>query len=100
VTGGRRVVYLDRDGVFVVPDVRDGKGYAIWRLEHLEFYPDDRAAVARLREAGFEVVMVTNQPDDSAGLIDAAVLQEIFAKVSATLGVARIHTCPHAAGTG
>ena len=100
MTGGRRVAFLDRDGVVVVPDVRDGKGYAVRRLEDLEFYPDARSSVARLREAGFDVVIVTNQPDVAAGLIDEAVLEAIHAQVSATLDVLRIQTCPHAASAG
>ena len=100
MTVGRRVVFLDRDGVAVVPEVRDGKGYAVRRLEDLEFYPDARSSVARLRESGFDVVIVTNQPDVAAGLIDGAVLEAIHAEVSATLAVLRIHTCPHAASAG
>ena len=100
MTGGRPVVFLDRDGVVVVPDVRDGKGYAVRRLEDLEYYPDAQSSVARLREAGFDVVIVTNQPDVAAGLIDKAVLEAIHAEVSATLDVMRIHTCPHAARAG
>lgn len=93
-------MFLDRDGVVVVPDIRDGKGYAVRHLKDLEFYPDARSSVARLREAGFDVVIVTNQPDVAAGLIDEAVLEAIHAEVSATLEVLRIHTCPHAASAG
>ena len=93
-------MFLDRDGVVVIPEVRDGKGYAVRRLEDLEFYPDARSSVARLREAGFDVVIVTNQPDVTAGLIDGAVLEAIHAEVTATLDVLRIHTCPHPASAG
>ena len=100
MTGGRRVVFLDRGGVVVIPQVRDGKGYAVRRLEDLEFYPDARSSVVRLREAGFDVVIVTNQPDVAAGLIDEAVLEAIHAEVSTTLDLLRIHTCRHAASDG
>ena len=94
------MVFLDRDGVVVVPEVRDCKGYAVRRLEDLEFYPDARSSLTRLRDAGFDVVIVTNQPDVAAGLIDEAVLDAIHVEVSATLEVLRIHTCPHAASAG
>lgn len=93
-------MFLDRDGVVVIPQVRDGKGYAVRRLEDLEFYPDARSSVVRLREAGLDVVIVTNQPDVAAGLIDEAVLDAIHAEVTATLDVLRIHTCPHPASAG
>ncbi len=100
MTGSRRVVFLDRDGVVVVPECRDGKGYAIRRLADLEFYPDAQGSVARLSEAGFDVVIVTNQPDVAADLIEEAELAAIHAEVLATLDVTRIHTCPHSAGAG
>ncbi len=93
-------MFLDRDGVVVVPEVRDGKGYAVRRLEDLDFYPDARSSVARLRRAGFDVIIVTNQPDVAAGVIEEAVLEAIHAEISATLEVVRIHTCPHAASAG
>lgn len=93
-------MFLDRDGVVVVPDVCDGKGYAVRRLEDLEFYPDARSSVTCLRDAGFDVVIVTNQPDVAAGLVDEAVLEAIHAEVSCKLDVLRIHTCPHAANAG
>jgi D-glycero-D-manno-heptose 1,7-bisphosphate phosphatase len=95
VTPGRRVVFLDRDGVLTVPDERDGKGYAVRTLDALRFYPDAASSVARLRAAGFDVVVVTNQPDVANGLIDAATLDAINARVAEVTGVTRIRTCPH-----
>ena len=95
MTAGRRVVFLDRDGVLTVPDERDGKGYAVRRLDALRFYPDAASSVARLRAAGFDVVVVTNQPDVAHGLMDAGTLEAIHAQVTEVTGVTRIRTCPH-----
>jgi D-glycero-D-manno-heptose 1,7-bisphosphate phosphatase len=70
VSGGlARAVFLDRDGVLVVPERRDGRSYAPRRLEDLAFYPDAAPAVARLKAAGFVVIVFTNQPDVGAGLV-------------------------------
>ena len=95
MTIGRRVVFLDRDGVLTVPLEREGKGYAARSRDELEFYPGAADSVSRLRRAGFDVVVVTNQPDLANGLIDRAELEAIHAEVMAKLGPLRIHTCPH-----
>ena len=96
MTSARRVVFLDRDGVVTVPIAREGKGFAIRFLSDLVFYSDAQDSVRRLREAGFDVVIVTNQPDLANELIDEEELELIHAKVMATLDVTRIRTCPHA----
>ena len=95
MTSGRRVVFLDRDGVLTVPDEREGKGYAVRTLEALRFYPDAASSVARLRAAGFDVVVVTNQPDVAHGLIETGTVEAIHAQVTEVTGVTRIRTCPH-----
>ena len=95
MTPGRRVVFLDRDGVLTVPDERDGKGYAVRTVDALRFYPDAVSSVNRLRAAGYDVVVVTNQPDVAHGLIDAGTLEAINAQVTEVTGVTRIRTCPH-----
>ncbi len=95
MTPVRRVVFLDRDGVITVPDERDGKGYAVRSLQGLRFYPDAAASVSRLLAAGYDVVVVTNQPDVANGLMDSATLDAINARVTELTGVTRIRTCPH-----
>jgi D-glycero-D-manno-heptose 1,7-bisphosphate phosphatase len=95
VTLARRVVFLDRDGVLTLPDERDGKGYAVRTLEALSFYPDAASSVARLRAAGFDVVVITNQPDVAHGLIDASTLERINDRVMEVTGVTRVFACPH-----
>ena len=97
MTLGRRVVFLDRDGVVTVPIEREGKGYAARSRDELEFYQDAEDSISRLRQAGFEIVVVTNQPDLAKGLINRAELEEIHAEVMAKLGPLRINTCPHVA---
>jgi D-glycero-D-manno-heptose 1,7-bisphosphate phosphatase len=97
VTPVRRVVFLDRDGVVTVPREVSGKGYAARAMSELQFYDDAAESVLRLKAAGFDVVIVTNQPDVSAGLITQPVLDEIHDVVAAHLEVDRIRTCTHLA---
>jgi D-glycero-D-manno-heptose 1,7-bisphosphate phosphatase len=97
VTPVRRVVFLDRDGVVTVPREASGKGYAVRSTSELQFYDDAAESVLRLRTAGFDVVIVTNQPDVSAGLITLEVLDDIHDVVATHLKVDKIRTCTHLA---
>lgn len=73
-TGTNRAVFLDRDGVLTVPEFRNGRSYAVQTLDKLEFYPDAPGAVAALKEAGFVLIVVTNQPDVGAGQMERSVV--------------------------
>lgn len=95
MTIGRRVVFLDRDGVVTVPRREAGKGFAARSLAELEFYPDAAASVQRLKTAGFDVVIVTNQPDIAAGLLAPEALDAMNEVVRERLVVDAIRTCPH-----
>jgi D-glycero-D-manno-heptose 1,7-bisphosphate phosphatase len=63
----RRAVFLDRDGVLNRACVRDGKPYPPASLEELEILPGVPEALAQLRQAGFLLIVVTNQPDVARG---------------------------------
>lgn len=91
----RRVLFLDRDGVITIPNAVDGKGYAPRRLEDFRVYDDAEMALGLAREAGFRIVVVTNQPDISKGLVNAAVVDQMHEQLRASLPIDRIHVCPH-----
>jgi len=92
---GRPAVFLDRDGVLVVPEFRDGRSFAPRTLDDLHFYPRAPAASARLRAAGFVLVVVTNQPDVGKGLIPLEVLEEMHNRLRCKMPVDAIMACRH-----
>ncbi len=63
----RPAVFLDRDGVINRVVLRRGKPYPPSGLAELEILPGVPEALARLRAAGFCLVVVTNQPDVARG---------------------------------
>jgi D-glycero-D-manno-heptose 1,7-bisphosphate phosphatase len=63
----RRAVFLDRDGVLNQPVVRDGLPFPPASVDEFVLYPDVGEGCARLREAGFLLIVVTNQPDVGRG---------------------------------
>ena len=92
---GRRAVFLDRDGVLVVPEIRDGRSYAPRSLGDFRLYPEAKAALTRLKQAGYLLVVVTNQPDVGKGLISQSTLDEMHNRIRRVLCVDRIEVCPH-----
>jgi D-glycero-D-manno-heptose 1,7-bisphosphate phosphatase len=90
----RPAVFLDRDGTLI-----EERGY----LDHLDLmapFPGTPAALARLRDAGFALVLVTNQAGVARGLFDEAFVQEAHRHLAALLardGIALdgYYYCPH-----
>jgi D-glycero-D-manno-heptose 1,7-bisphosphate phosphatase len=91
----RPAVFLDRDGVVVIPEFRDGRSFAPRTLEALEFYDSAAHHLNRLREAGYLLVIVTNQPDVSRGIIPHEVLCEMHRRLDAELRPDLILACIH-----
>jgi len=91
----RKAVFLDRDGVLNRAIVRNGKPYPPSSLEELEMLPGIRDACAELRDAGFLLIMVTNQPDVSRGLQRQEVVDAINRSVSDLLRLDDIKVCYH-----
>jgi phosphoribosylglycinamide formyltransferase-1 len=85
----KAVVFLDRDGTII-------------RDEHYLADPDrvvllDGAAyaIARLREAGLAVVVVTNQSGIARGMITPAQYEAVRARLDSFVAVDATYMCPH-----
>lgn len=90
-----RAVFLDRDGVLVVPTFRDGRSYAPTSLAEFAIYPDAAASVRRLKNAGYKVVVVTNQPDVGAGKVSREIVEQMNARLEREMPLDAIKTCYH-----
>lgn len=90
-----RAVFLDRDGVLIKTDMRDGRPYAKLRLEDLELLPGVKESVARLRGAGFVNVVVTNQPDVAKGKNSRENVEAMHEKLLSQLAIDDIRVCYH-----
>ncbi len=97
-TIGNRAVFLDRDGVLVVPEFRDGRSFAPRRLQDFGFYDAAKECVARLKAADYRLVVVTNQPDVGNGLIAQSVVEEMHQRLRRELSVDEIRVCYHTQG--
>jgi D-glycero-D-manno-heptose 1,7-bisphosphate phosphatase len=98
--GLRPAVFLDRDGVIVVPEFRDRRSFAPKRLEDFRFYPEAAASLQRLKEAGFLLAVVTNQPDVGNGLIARSEVDAMHEIMASELPVDAIKACFHRQADG
>jgi D-glycero-D-manno-heptose 1,7-bisphosphate phosphatase len=91
----RRAVFLDRDGVLNRVIVRACRPASPRSLDELTLEPAAAGAAARLREAGFLVFVVTNQPDLARGLLAPAVHEAIMERVRGAVSPHDLAVCPH-----
>lgn len=93
----RRALFLDRDGVLNV-----NHGY-VFRPEDLEWIPGAREAVLAANQAGWIVVVVTNQSGIARGMYTEADFWALMNRMQADLAeigarLDHIEFCPHLPG--
>ncbi|MGI8890873.1 MAG: D-glycero-alpha-D-manno-heptose-1,7-bisphosphate 7-phosphatase [Chthoniobacterales bacterium] len=92
----RRAVFLDRDGVLNRPVIREGKPYPPANVSELELCADVAEGCARLKAAGFLLVVVTNQPDVGRGTQPQSTVEEIHHALRLAIpSLDRIEVCYH-----
>ena len=89
-----RAVFLDRDGTINVE-----KNY-LWRCNDFEFLPGVPQALRRLQDAGFLLVVVTNQSGVARGYYEMADVSRLHDYMirrlsDFTVTLAGIYVCPH-----
>ncbi len=95
-----RAVFLDRDGVLSRPLIRARKSYAPRLLRDFKLVPNAAESVRRLKDAGFLVVVVTNQPDIGSGHVGAEVVEQMHDRLRERVAVDAILMCPHSQTDG
>jgi D-glycero-D-manno-heptose 1,7-bisphosphate phosphatase len=97
--GRRGAVFLDRDGVINRPIVRDGRPYSPASLEEFEILPDVPEACEKLREAGYQLFIATNQPDVGRGILAREKVEEMHKAVLRLVPIDGVFVCYHAGET-
>lgn len=91
----KRAVFLDRDGVLI-----EDRHY-LHRVEEVVFTPGTFAGLKRLNDAGFELVIVTNQSGVGRGYFAMADVEKVHAHINAEflrhgIQVKKIYVAPEA----
>jgi D-glycero-D-manno-heptose 1,7-bisphosphate phosphatase len=93
----QRAVFLDRDGVLNRPVIRDGRPFPPANLGEFQLYPDVAEGCRQLKDAGFVLIVVTNQPDVGRGTQSRESVEAMHAKLRADLPTLDgIEICFHA----
>jgi D-glycero-D-manno-heptose 1,7-bisphosphate phosphatase len=92
----RRAIFLDRDGVINRAVVRNGKPNPPLSSEDFELYDDVIDGCARLKNGGFLLVVITNQPDVGRGIQSREAVEAMHLKLQSALpSLDRIEICFH-----
>jgi D-glycero-D-manno-heptose 1,7-bisphosphate phosphatase len=91
----RRAVFLDRDGVLNQAIVRNGKPYPPQHVAEVEILPGVHDSLIRLKEAGFLLLVTTNQPDVRTGQQTREVVEAIHSMLLSQLPLDDIFVCYH-----
>ena len=91
----RRAVFLDRDGVLNRVVVREGKPYPPANVSEVEILPGATDALQRLKNSGFILIVVSNQPDVARGTTSKESVEAINAYLASSLPVDRFIMCYH-----
>lgn len=90
-----RAVFFDRDGVINVPVVRDGRPYPPRHVGELQWMAGVHETLRTLRERGFLLFVVTNQPDVARGTTPRSDVEAIHRLIMDELPIERVYVCYH-----
>ncbi|HEX4809690.1 MAG TPA: HAD-IIIA family hydrolase [Bryobacteraceae bacterium] len=89
----KRAVFLDRDGVLNEAMVRSGKPHPPHRMEDFQLLPGVVEACTVLRQAGFYLVVATNQPDVGRGELAREIVERMHTQLCEQLPIDRVEVC-------
>ena len=92
-----RAAFLDRDGVI---NRKAPEGQYVTRWEEMHFLPDAAGAIALLNQAGFRVIVVSNQRCVAKGLVTERELESLHERMCGALSrsgatIDAVYYCPH-----
>ena len=93
-----RAVFLDRDGVINANLERNGKPVAPRSFAEFRILPGVEDATRRLKNAGYLLIIVTNQPDVGNGLTPRAEVEAMHVDIRRRLPIDEIMVCFHVDG--
>ena len=92
---GKRAVFLDRDGTIVKATVCNGRPFSALSMEEFKILPEAKGCCDRLKAAGYELIVVTNQPEVARGNMEQFQLDLQHRDLMRVLPLTDILVCEH-----
>jgi D-glycero-D-manno-heptose 1,7-bisphosphate phosphatase len=91
----QKIVFIDRDGV-----ICENHDDYVKSWPEFSFLPNSLEALAKLTQAGYRIIVVTNQSAVGRGLLDLETLHDIHSRMIAIVEqhggrIERVMVCPH-----
>lgn len=90
-----KAIFLDRDGVINQVNIVDGKPYPPKDMSELILLPKVNEALQLLKDAGYLLIVITNQPDVVRGKTKIERVESINQFLKDSLPIDDIFTCYH-----
>ncbi|WP_165423382.1 D-glycero-beta-D-manno-heptose 1,7-bisphosphate 7-phosphatase [Ktedonosporobacter rubrisoli] len=89
-------IFLDRDGV-----INENRSDYVKNWQEFRFLPGSREAIARLTQAGYRIIVCTNQAGVARGSIPASTVEDIHQRMADEIAraggcIEKVYYCPHA----
>jgi D-glycero-D-manno-heptose 1,7-bisphosphate phosphatase len=91
----KKAVFLDRDGVINKAKIINGKPYPPKSKSDVEIFTDVVPSVNKLKDKGFEIIVITNQPDIARNKTDLKTVLEIQEYIRNKVNINNFYLCPH-----
>jgi len=90
-----RAVFIDRDGVINKVVFRQGLPGSPRTLDEFILNDGIRQTTRELRDYGFRIIVVSNQPDVARGEITQGVLDLMTERMCGEIPIDNVYICPH-----
>lgn len=90
-----KAVFLDRDGVLNEIIFREGKPTSPREIGEFRLLPGVNEALRALKDRGFLVFVITNQPEIARGTLTVDSLRQVHHLLCETLPLDKIYVCTH-----
>lgn len=91
----KRAVFLDRDGVLNRAVIKEGLPYPPNSIDKVEIMTGAVEALKQLKEAGFMLIVVSNQPDVARSTLDKETVDKINKYLAESMPIDRFIICYH-----
>ncbi len=90
-----KAVFLDRDGILNKTVLKNNKPHPPASVDELELTDNAQQALNKLKDAGYLLIMVTNQPDVARGATTQLAVDTINDQLKSQLPLDAVRVCFH-----